>query len=86
MTARVRDGQTRDSKAETEPEFTSLASMLTEEDQNSAAPLHGSNDVAKQNHRAEDGEELPRCRDDGAGERPEVHDGHEDEGLLEAKE
>ena len=74
MTARVRDGQTRDSKAETEPEFTSLASMLTEEDQNSAAPLHGSNDVAKQNHRAEDGEELPRCRDDEREEGEPMRD------------
>lgn len=60
--------------------------MLTKEDQNSSAPLHGTYDVAKQNDRAQDGEELPCCRDDGAGKRSKVHDRHEDEGLLETKE
>lgn len=55
---------------------------LTEEHQDSAKPLHRSHDVAKQKDGAEDGEELPRGGDDGAGQRPEVHHRHKDEGLV----
>lgn len=39
----------------------------TEEDQDCAHPLYGTDDVAKQNDRAEDGEELACGGDDGAG-------------------
>lgn len=55
---------------------------LTEEDQDGANPLHRTHDVAKQKHRAEDGEELPCGGDNGAGQRPEVHHRHKDEGLV----
>lgn len=64
-------------KQNAKPEWT-----LTEEHQDGANPLHRTHDIAEQNNRAEDGEELPRGGDDGAGQRPEVHHGHKDEGLL----
>lgn len=55
--------------------------LLTEEYENGANPLHCSHYIAKQNNRAKDGEELPRSCDNGAGQRPKVHNCHEDEGL-----
>lgn len=60
---------------------TRRGSTLTEEDQDGADPLHGGHDVPEQEDGAEDGEELPGGGDDGAGQRPEVHHRHEDEGL-----
>lgn len=60
-----------------------LKQNLTEEDQDGADPLHRTHDIAKQNNRAEDGEELPGGGDDGAGQRSEVHHRHEDERLAE---
>lgn len=54
---------------------------LTEEDQDGADPLHGGHDVAEQNDGAEDGEELSRGGDDGAGQGPKVHHRHKDKGL-----
>lgn len=54
----------------------------TEEYQDGANPLHRTHDIAKQNNGAEDGEELPRGGDDGAGQRPKVHHSHKDEGLA----
>lgn len=56
-------------------------SALTEEDQHGAHPLQGGYDVPKQDDGAQDGEELPGGGDDGAGQRPEAHHRHEDEGL-----
>lgn len=55
---------------------------LTEEDQNGAGPLQRSHGVAKQQNRAEDGEELPGGGDDGAGQGSEVDHGQENEGLV----
>lgn len=56
---------------------------LTKENQDGATPLHPSHDVAEQKNGAEDGEELSRGGDDGAGQRPKVDHRHEDEGLIE---
>lgn len=55
---------------------------LTKEHQDGAKPLHHTHDVAKQNNGAEDGKELPRGGDDGAGQRAKIHHRHEDEGLV----
>lgn len=54
----------------------------TKENQDGAKPLHPSHDVAEQKNGAEDGEELSRGGDDGAGQRPKVDHRHEDEGLA----
>lgn len=54
---------------------------LTKEHEDGADPLRPTHDVTKQDDRAEDGEELPRSCDDGAGQRSEVHHRHKDEGL-----
>lgn len=70
------DNKSRESNRVLKPEIT-----LTEEHQDGSNPLHRTHDVPKQNDRAEDREELPRCGDDGAGQRPKVHHCHEDEGL-----
>lgn len=59
---------------------------LTQENEDSSKPLQGCDDVPKQQHRAQDGEELSCCRDDGAGEGPEMHNRHKDEGLKEDAE
>ncbi len=56
---------------------------LTDEDEDGTKPLHRADDVPKQQHRPQDGEELPRRRDEGTGERPKIHHSHEDESLGE---
>lgn len=60
---------------------TNEARTLTQEDQHGAEPLQRGHDVPKQDDGAQDGEELPGGGDDGAGQRPEAHHRHEDEGL-----
>lgn len=62
------------------------ACTLTQENKDGSQPLQRCNDVPKQQHRAQDGKELPCCRDDGAGEGPEIHNSHKDEGLKQHKE
>lgn len=61
---------------------TERAFSLTEEDQGGAGPLQRTHGVAKQQHRAQDGEELPCGCDDGAGQGSEVDHGQENEGLA----
>ncbi len=58
---------------------------LTEEDEDGTKPLHSADDVPKQQHRPQDGEELPRRCDDGTSERPKIHHSHEDESLGEER-
>ena len=57
--------------------------ILTQENQDGAKPLHRTHDIAKQDNRAKDCEELPGGGDDGTGQRPEVHHRHKDEGLAQ---
>lgn len=61
-----------------------MSVKLTKKHENGSNPLHCTHDITKQNDRAKDGEELPCSRDNGAGQRPEVHNCHEDE-CLEKK-
>ena len=51
--------------------------------QDRPAPLVGQETVAEQDDGAEDSEELPGGRDDGAGEGAELWDAHEDEKLQQ---
>lgn len=74
--ARETNGQWQQIKS-VKPEWT-----LTEEHQDGADPLHRTHYIAEQKNGAEDGEELPRGGDDGAGQRPKVHHRHKDEGLV----
>lgn len=59
---------------------------LTEEDQNGSGPLQRTHGVAKQKNRAEDGEELPCGRDDGARQGSKVDHSQENEGLVTTRE
>ena len=63
-----------------------FTSSLTHEHQDCSGPLHVRHNVAKEQHGAQDGEELARRGDDGAGQGSKVHHGHEDEGLKEEGE
>lgn len=56
----------------------------SEEDKDCPEPLHSADDVSKQQHRTQDGEEFPSRRDDGTGERSEIHHSHKDEGLSKS--
>lgn len=59
------------------------AGSPTHEHEDGSKPLQGCYDVPKQQHGAQDGEKLSCCGDDGAGEGPEIHNSHKDEGLKE---
>lgn len=55
----------------------------TQENQHSAHPLHGADGVGEEDHRSQDGEELPCCGDDGASQGTKVDDCHEDKALTQ---
>lgn len=58
-----------------------LCMELTQEHKHSAHPLHGADGVGKEDHRGQNGEELPSCSDDRAGQGTKIHNRHEDEAL-----
>ena len=58
---------------------------LTREHGHRSEPLAACERVAKQEHGAQHGEKLPRRSDDGAGQRAEFADCHEDEILQQER-
>lgn len=55
----------------------------TGEDEHGSEPLPSSQRVAEEDHREQNGKELPGRGDDGTGQRPKARHHHEDEELTD---